>query len=360
MDPEVIVTNLHRRYTGVSGTINALLPTQSRMVRIGFVGTDLPGAQQAKREHPENFRYLKLWQAVFISRKRLADGTCRIWHVRRDPEMLLAILLRDVLRFPIRIIFTSAAQRRHSWLPRWLIDRMDTVIATTPEAATFVRTSVVIPHGVDSTYFKPPLNKLNAWKTTGIPGKYGIGTFGRIRPEKGTDVFVEAMIRVLPMFPDFTAVIVGLCLPQFEGFKADLESRISKANLTHRILFIGEIPPQKIQDWYANCLITFACPRYEGYGMTVLEGMACGCAVVASDTGIFRKILEGSKTGKVVGVSDMSSITTALIDLMTNPLVTLEIGKSGITFIREHYSSNLEATRICEIYRLELTRSGIL
>ncbi len=359
MDPEVIVTNLHRRHTGVSGTINALLPAQSRTVRIGFVGTDLPGAQQAKRDHPENFCYLKLWQALFVSRKRLPDGRCRIWHVRRDPEMLLAILLRDVLRFPIRIVFTSAAQRRHSWLPRWLIDRMDAVIATTPEAATFVRTTVVIPHGVDCTYFKPPLDKLNAWKNTGLPGKYGIGTFGRIRPEKGTDVFVEAMIRVLPMFPDFTAVIVGLCQPQFEEFKSNLESRISNARLSHRILFVGEIPPQKIQDWYANCLITLACPRYEGYGMTVLEGMACGCAVVASDTGIFRKVLEESKTGKIVDVSDINSITTALIDLMMNPLVTLEIGKSGIPFIREHYSSNLEATGICEIYRLELNRSGI-
>ncbi len=41
------------------------------------------------------------------------------------------------------------------------------------------------------------------------PGRYAIGCFGRVRLQKGTDVFVEAMCRLLPRFPDFTAVIVG-------------------------------------------------------------------------------------------------------------------------------------------------------
>jgi mannosyltransferase len=135
MDPEVIVTNLHRRYTGVSGTINALLPVQSRMLRIGFVGTDLPGARLAESTHSENFVRLSLWQAIKLSRKKLADGRYRIWHVRRDPEMIIGVFLRDVLQFPIRLVFTSAAKHRHSWFPRWLISRMDAVIATTPEAA---------------------------------------------------------------------------------------------------------------------------------------------------------------------------------------------------------------------------------
>ncbi|MFM7523856.1 MAG: glycosyltransferase family 1 protein, partial [Betaproteobacteria bacterium] len=134
MNPEVIITNLHKRYTGVSGTINALLPVQSRHLCIGFVGTDIPGAGLAEIAQPENFIKLSLWQAIQLSRKKLPNGRKRIWHVRRDPEMIIALFLRDVLRFPIHITFTSAAKHRHSWFPRWLISRMDAVIATTPEA----------------------------------------------------------------------------------------------------------------------------------------------------------------------------------------------------------------------------------
>jgi mannosyltransferase len=69
------------------------------------------------------------------------------------------------------------------------------------------------------------------------------------------------MIQLLPEFPEFTAVIAGLCQPQFETFKAELAHKIEVSGLSERILFIGEIPPQQVRDWYANCLITVACPR---------------------------------------------------------------------------------------------------
>ena len=48
MNPEVIITNIKKRYSGVSGTINALLPVQARSLKVGFVGTDLPGAALAE------------------------------------------------------------------------------------------------------------------------------------------------------------------------------------------------------------------------------------------------------------------------------------------------------------------------
>ena len=125
MNPHVIITNMKKRYTGVSGTINALLPVQANDLEIGFVGEDLPGAQLAKARYPNNFHYLSVWQAIWLSRKKHPDGRCRIWHVRRDPEMMLAIFLRDVLHFPIKLVFTSAAKHRHSWFPRWLISKID-------------------------------------------------------------------------------------------------------------------------------------------------------------------------------------------------------------------------------------------
>jgi bifunctional ADP-heptose synthase (sugar kinase/adenylyltransferase) len=59
MNPEVIITNMKKRYSGVSGTVNALLPVQAKTLSIGFVGTDLPGAQLAKRIHSDTFFYLR-------------------------------------------------------------------------------------------------------------------------------------------------------------------------------------------------------------------------------------------------------------------------------------------------------------
>jgi mannosyltransferase len=351
MDAEVIITNLKKRYTGVSGTINALLPEQAKTLKIGFVGTDLPGSQRAAKENPENFCQLSLRQAIVASRMTLPDGRKRIWHVRRDHEMLLVIILRDWLRLPIRTVFTSAAQRRHSWFPRWLISKMDTVIATTPEAAIFVKASSVIPHGVDTDYFKPPRDKLNAWQRTGLPGKYGVGLFGRIRPEKGTDIFVDAMVKVLPDFPEFTAVIAGLCQPEFEKFRQDLEREIADHGLLDRIIFLGEVPPDEIRYWYESVLITVACPRYEGYGLTLLEGMACGCAVVASDTGIFKKVIDASGAGHLAPTGDSKSTAEGLRQLMKAPEESIRVGNLGREYVINEFSVFKEASSIALTYR---------
>ena len=238
MNPHVIITNMKKRYTGVSGTINALMPVQANDLEIGFVGEDLPGAQLAKTQHPENFHYLSVWQAIALSRKRLPDGRCRIWHVRRDPEMMLAIFLRDVLGFPIKLVFTSAAKHRHSWFPRWLISKMDGVIATTPEAASFVpNTTKVVFHGASLERFTPPQNKSAAWQRTGLLGKFGIGLFGRIRPTKGTDIFVDAMIKVLPDFPDFTAIITGQALAAEDNYKHAMDEKIRAAGQPSALSF---------------------------------------------------------------------------------------------------------------------------
>jgi mannosyltransferase len=352
MNPEVIITNMKKRYSGVSGTINALLPVQAQTLNIGFVGTDLPGAKLAKASHPERFFYLSVWQAIWISRKRLPNGKPRIWHVRRDPEMMLTIFLRDVLRFPIKIVFTSAAKHRHSWFPRWLISKMDGVVATMPEAASFVPNSTrVVPHGISLERFSPPADKLTVWQRTGLPGKYGIGTFGRVRPDKGTDIFVEAMIRLLPEFPDFTAVIAGLCTPQYEEFQAGLLAKIAHAGLSDRIIFLGLIGPDEVASWYQNVLITVACPRYEPFGLTPLEGMACGCAIIASDTGAFKTIVDENATGTIIPPNNIEELISGLRKLMDAPPSCQIMGIKGRDRVESLFSIVTESDGIQKAYK---------
>jgi len=351
MNPEVIITNLKSRYSGVSGTINALLPIQAANLKIGFVGSELPGFRLAQGQNPEKIQQLSIWQAISISRTPLPNGHPRIWHVRRDPEMMLSIFLRDVLRLPIKIVFTSAAKHRHSWFPRWLISKMDGVISTTPEAASYLsNTTKIVPHGINLQRFTPPENKLTIWQRTGLPGKFGIGTFGRIRHDKGSDVFVDAMIQLLPEFPDYTAVLAGLCTTRHQAFQKQLEEKIAHAGLSDRIFFLGIIGPNEIANWYQNVLITVACPRYEPFGLTPLEGMACGCAVVATDTGAFKTIVDEASTGFVVATDSAIELTKALEKVMTNPDKAIEMGGKGRQRVANLFTIENEAKGIQEVY----------
>src|SRR5207247_1242283 len=82
------------------------------------------------------------------------------------------------------------------------------------------------PHGVNIDVFSPPANRTATWNDRGLPGKYGIGVFGRVRPQKGTEEVVDAMIQVLPHRPDWTAVIIGETTPEFRTFQQRLRTKI--------------------------------------------------------------------------------------------------------------------------------------
>src|SRR5918911_5160359 len=199
-DLQLIVPNRHRRYSGVTATNRMVAPKLAKMFRAAWLGSDAPDGI-ARMGFAD---LLKLWR-------------CRaplIWHARRNDEMIAGILLR-ALGWPLRLVFTSAAQRHHKRLTRWLIRQMDAVIATSALSASYLeREATVVMHGVDTDAYAPPANRAAAFAESGLPGRYAIGCFGRVRAQKGSDVFVDAMCRLLARYPGFTAVIVGGIVPE--------------------------------------------------------------------------------------------------------------------------------------------------
>src|ERR1700724_2807953 len=223
---QLIVPNLHRRYSGVTATNRMVAPKLAKLFRAAWLGRDAPDgiARMGLAD------FAKLW------RRR----TPLIWHARRNNEMIVGVLLRS-LGWPLKLVFTSAAQRHHSWITRWLIRRMDAIIATNDISASFLkRAATVIPHGVDTDRYAPPADRAAALAEAKLPGRYAVGCFGRVRAQKGTDVFVEAMCRLLPRYPDFTAVIVGAVAVGQSGFAGELRKRTEAAGLQARIVITGE------------------------------------------------------------------------------------------------------------------------
>src|SRR5262249_24273588 len=128
--------------------------------------------------------------------------------------------------WPLKLVFTSAAQRHHTSFTRWLIRQMDAIIATSSISASYLkRESTVVMHGVDTEIYAPPTDRGAAFAGSGLPGRHAIGCFGRIRAQKGSDVFVDAMLRLLPRYPDFSAIMFGAITPDQMMFANDLKKR---------------------------------------------------------------------------------------------------------------------------------------
>src|SRR5215475_10599980 len=226
----VVVPNLHWRYSGVTATNRMVAPRLARLLSAAWFGTHAP----------EGIRRLTVRDIIRL-RGRAQCWKARIWHARRNDEMLIGLALRG-LGWPFKLVFTSAAQRHHTWITRFLISRMDGVIATTEAAASYLeRGSAVIHHGVDTALYRPPVDRQAAFTAAGLPGRYAIGAFGRVRAQKGTDVFVAAMCRLLPKYPDFTAVVIGRVTLEHRAFFETLRGEVEKAGLSERIRFLGEL-----------------------------------------------------------------------------------------------------------------------
>ena len=346
--PELYVTNFNRNFTGVSATAAAVLREQAKQFDLRLVGRPLPDCPAP----------LSLLAALRQSAARPANRPFAIWHVRRNTEMRAALLARDILRLPVRTVFTSAAQRRHSAFPRWLISRMDAVIATSDEAASYVpNVRAVAPHGVDTECFRPAADRRAAWAATGHPGTRGIAAIGRVRPEKGTDLFVEAMIAVLPQLPGATALVIGRAAVEHRGFEAQLKARVAQAGLAGRILFVGEVAAADMPALVRALDLLVALPRYEGYGVTPLEAMASGVPFVASDAGYFRQFSGDGASGEIVPVGDAGAAAQAVTRLLGDESRFGAMAAAARERAIERFSVAHEAAIIGAVYE-EVWREG--
>ena len=93
---QLIVPNLHRRYSGVTATNRMVAPKLAQIFRAAWLGSDAPEGISRMRVAD----LAKLW--------RRRDSL--IWHARRNNEMIIGVVLRS-LGWPLRLVFTSAAHR---------------------------------------------------------------------------------------------------------------------------------------------------------------------------------------------------------------------------------------------------------
>ncbi len=341
-DVEVIAPNFKQRLSGVTSTIIQLVPVQNRLgQKVATLGPGLPSSLP-------RIGYadlLRLW-------KRPRSGHKRVWHARRNNEMLAGLVLRDLLRMPIKVLFTSASQRRHTRWTKALIDRVDAVVATSARTAAYldVENSVVM-HGIDTARFFPPADKAAAKQAVGLdPERKIAGCFGRVRRQKGTDLFVDTMIALLPGRSDWIAIVAGRATASHAAFETELKERVAKAGLSDRILFVGE--HTNINDWYRALDLFVAPQRWEGFGLTPLEAMATAVPVVATDVGAFPElIVTGEReTGVVIPADDLAAMTAAAGTFMDDPARLSAAGARALAHVTENFSIEGEARRLGKIY----------
>lgn len=341
---DVIAPNLKRRLSGVTSTVLRLIPVMAR--EIGIVATG-PGL-------PADVPQVPLSRVFALPRDRW-----RIWHARRNNEMILGLILRRLFRRRLRLVFTSAAQRHHTGLTRALIARQDAVVATSSKAAGYLeRPATVIMHGVDTEVFRPAPDRAALRAELGLPDSaLLIGCFGRIRAQKGIDLLVEAAMKLLPDRPEAMVLISGRATAKHEAFQTDLKRKAALAGLSDRVLFLGEVPWERVVKLHQALDLYVAPARWEGFGLTPLEAMACGTPVVASDVGAYAEQLT-PETGTIVPPGDAAALAAAIRGWIDDPARLTAARPLCRAHVEADFPISREAAALVEVYRRVLDGRG--
>jgi mannosyltransferase len=170
--------------------------------------------------------------------------------------------------------------------------------------------------------------------------------FGRVRSSKGIDVLIDAAIKTLPQHPQATIIICGECLTSDEPYQQEQINKLIQSDLDQRVLFIGKQPFDKLPELFQGMSIVAALSREEGFGLTPLEGMASGAAVITSHAGAWPDIIENGEQGYLTETGNVNEVAKRLNELLSDKALTETMGKRARQLVEQKYSVTREAEQL--------------
>jgi glycosyltransferase involved in cell wall biosynthesis len=147
---------------------------------------------------------------------------------------------------------------------------------------------------------------------------------GTLEPRKNLRRLIEAFARIARTDGDVALVIVGAS----GWMTSDLAPLVQRLTLTERIIFTGYVPDDELPLWYQSATIFCYPSLYEGFGLPVLEAMACGTPVVTSNTSSLPELASGAAL--LVDPTNGDALADALLALLTNAPRRAEMRHAGI------------------------------
>ncbi len=342
---ELIIGNSKRNFSGITSTMLQVVAYQKHMIPLRIMG---------KSNLTDPSLAISFWQVVKMCQQPLSNGKFRIFHARRVDEMIQGVLLKYLFNAKIKLVFSSAAQRKRARFTRWLTRRMDAVIAMCKASASYLENppSTIIYHGVNTVAYTVSDDKKKAWQALNLldsskaKGKHGIAILGRVRKQKGVHLFVQSCIDLLKDYPDYTAVIVGGISSKHKRYTEELRSKVSQAGLSERIIFTGEQDFSDIPKIFSSLSLVVALSENEGFGLTVLEAMSSGAAVLASEAGAWPEVIRQGIDGYVVPINDLSAVKEKMALLLSDENKLAQMGLSGRQRVLDSYSVEREAKEL--------------
>ena len=292
-------------------------------------------------------------------RRWLHDGHFDVVHVHDPAPPSLGLLVCMIAKGPIVATF-HAATIRSKWLAAWgpvirpWLEKISGRIAVS-DFARRVQVehlggdAVIIPNGVHVDFFAagPAL----PGHTRGVDGPT-IGFLGRYdEPRKGLPVLLEAMRTVVRQHPGARLLVAG------RGDAEELREQIGP-DLQAHVAVLGELS-ESDKAAFLRSVDVYCAPNLlgESFGVILIEALAAGAPIVASDLDAFAKVLEDGAAGVLVRRGDAAALARALSALLADPARRAELSRRAAD-VAAGYDWSVIARRILAVYETVVAPGG--
>jgi glycosyltransferase involved in cell wall biosynthesis len=252
----------------------------------------------------------------------------------------------------------------HTWyddnLLLWLYGAIDrrvlrhyaAVVSVSDDVSQRLRSSGVaadrihlIRNGIDLrpfTHATPSLRHL-------APEGLLVGWIGRLTYDKGPDVFLRAIAKVRPQFPDARYILVG------EGpYRPEVERLITDLALADVVHLLGQ--RQDMPAVYASCDLMVSSSRKEGLPMAILEGMAAGLPWIAAAVGAVPMAIHNSESGLLIPAENIDALAHNMTRLMKSSDERSVLGAAARALTESEFSADRMATDYLRVYTAALRK----
>lgn len=297
----------------------------------------------------------KLLRRSLALTRRLRELRPDLLHVQRgSPYTLKWPLLAVRLRGGCPIVATDHDQSYEAGWKRRLFRNFDRCIARFIAVSEFseqmqagrygrgARRIVRILHGIDLQRFRPAAGdeRARTRRALGLPEDAPVvGFLGRLSPEKGVRVLLEAAAGFLPRAPGAVLAIAGSG-PE----EAAMRARAAELGLGGRVRFLGFVPDAAE---FVRALDVFFMPsEYEAFGLVAAEAMASRVAVIASNACSLTEVVGHDGAGVLRPADDAAGFADEIAALLADPARRAEVAARGHARARAAYDEErmLDAT----------------
>ena len=216
---------------------------------------------------------------------------------------------------------------------------------------------VVVPNAVDLARFDPATKSTNDIRSEfGWDDSHKVFSLvGRVVAWKGQDYFIHAVNEAVKSDKTIRALIVGDGEPSDsnDSYIDGLRSMISESGLEDIVRFTGhrnDVPDiMKTSD-----VVVCASSSPEPFGRVIIEGMATGAVVIATNAGGAPDIIENNVNGLLVPVKDSHAMAQAMLRLCTEPELTERLNSAATVSVRDRFTVATHVDQICRIYQEQI------